>query len=367
MMMRRFTGLAGLTILAMVSGLLLTPQRASSMSFTWSGAVSIQWTDPCNWQPKNACTDTRYPGSDGRLDDIADIENPTSGFTEAAPPASVTLSGLTVGDGITLDAGAIDVRNGVLELDVAPGSLGQNATVSGQGRLLVTNGASLALSGPFEGTPDATLELSTKGTGGSLSGQGRMDGGGTLDWTGGSLSAALGIPQNSHLRIEGSPSKLLTGTLAISGTAAFSDTGQLLFGFNPPGIITNTGTFTAYLGTHFQGLSCCNNPPRFENQGALAVERLAGQATASATTMEGVALHNVAARMWLPAPWDCASPRTVWPRMPGSAAQGGAGSLKGGGYPGLDGGSHHCCPDHPAGQPPAGRGGAFENPGRHFD
>jgi hypothetical protein len=413
MKMRRFAAAAGLTILAMVGGLFLTPQRAKAMSFTWSGAVSIQWADPCNWQPKNACGDTKYPGSDGRLDDIADIESQVGGFTEVAPPGSVTLSGLTVGDGITLDAGAImvtgsfvwtggniksqldlgpasasqisgsalkllsgtlnnagdaqlsgtghlrfgysppavltnsgtftlihdamiddlaccvhpasivnsgtlaadhallsstdkatiygvsvdnqgtiDVRSGVLELDVAPGSMAANAIVSGQGRLLVTDSASLALSGPFEVTPDATLELSTAGVGGSLSGRGRMDGGGTLDWTGGSLNAALGIPQGSHLRIEGSPSKLLAGTLAISGTAVFSDSGTLLFGFNPAGVITNTGTFTAYLGTHFQDLDCCNNPPRFENQGVLVVDRLAGQAAADTANMEGVALHN---------------------------------------------------------------------------
>jgi hypothetical protein len=414
MKMRRFAAVAGFAILAMVSGLVLTPQRASAMSFTWSGAVSIQWTDPCNWQPKNACTDTKYPGSNGRLDDIADIEAPLSGFTEVAPPASVTLSGLTVGDGITLDAGditvtgsfiwtggnvksqldlgpasssqisgnalkllsgtlnnagdaqlsgmghlrfgysppavltnsgtftlihdatiddlaccvqpasivnsgtlaadhsilsssdtatiygvslenqgTIDVRSGVLELDVAPGSMGTNATITGQGRLLVTDSAGLALSGPFEVTPDATLEVSTKGVGGSLSGRGRMDGGGTLDWTGGTLDAALGIPQGSRLRIEGTPSKTLAGTLAISGTAVLSDTGSLLFGFNPAGVITNTGTFTAYLGTHFQDLACCNNPPRFENQGTLVIDRFAGQAAATKTNMEGVALHNV--------------------------------------------------------------------------
>jgi hypothetical protein len=412
-MMRRFAAAAGLTILAMLGGLMLTPQRASAMSFTWSGAVSTQWTDPCNWQPKNACTSTEYPGKGERLDDIADIEAPMIGFPEVAPPASVTLSGLTVGDGITLDAGnitvtgsfiwtggniksqlnlgpasasqisgsttkllsgtlnnggdaqlsgtghlrfgdsppavlnnsgtftlihdatiddlaccvnpasilnsgtlvadhsplsstdtatiygvsvdnqgTIDVHSGVLELDVAPGSIGTNATITGQGRLRVTDSAGLALSGPFEVTPDATLELSTKGAGGSLSGRGRMDGGGTLDWTGGSLSAALGIAQDSRLRIEGTPSKLLAGTLAISGTAVFSDTGYLLFGFSPAAVLTNTGTFTAYLGTHFHGLSCCNNPPRFDNQGTLTVDRLPGQAITGTVNMASVALHN---------------------------------------------------------------------------
>jgi hypothetical protein len=412
-MMRRFAGMAGLTILAMFGGLAPIQQRASAMSFTWSGAVSTQWTDPCNWQPKNACTDTKYPGSDGRLDDIADIEAPLIGFPEVAPPGSVTLSGLTVGDGITLDSGdvtvtgsfvwtggnikaqlnlgpasvsqlsgsatkflsgtlnnagdaelsgsghlrfgdnppttlnnsgtftliddatvdaldccnqpasllnsgtlaadhsllsssdtatiygvlvdnqgTIDVRKGVLELDVAPDSMGQNATISGQGRLRVTDSANLALSGPFEVTPDATLELTSNGVGGSLSGQGRMDGGGSLDWTGGTLSAALGVPQDGRLRIEGASSKLLDGTLAISGTAVFSDTGNLLFGFGPAGVVTNTGTFTAYLGTHFLGMSCCNNPPRFDNQGVLAVDRLPGQAITGTVSMASLALHN---------------------------------------------------------------------------
>ncbi len=411
--MRRFAAMAGLTILAMLSGLMFTPQRASAMSFTWSGAVSTQWTEPCNWQPKNACASTEYPGKGGRLDDIADIENPISGFMEVAPPGSVTLSGLTVGDEITVDTGditvtasfvwtggnikaqidlgpasasqisgsatkllsgtlnnagdgqlsgtghlqfgygppavlnnsgtftlihdatmealqccnqpaslvnsgtlaadhsllsftdtatidgvsvdnqgTIDVRSGVLELDVAPGSMGASATVTGQGRLRVSDSAGLALSGPFEVTPDATLELSSNGAGGSLSGQGRMDGGGTLDWTGGSLSAALAIPQDGRLRIEGASSKSLVGTLAISGTAVFSDTGSLLIGFNPSGVITNTGTFTAYLGTHFQGLSCCNQPPRFENQGTFVVDRLPGQAITGTVGMASVALHN---------------------------------------------------------------------------
>jgi hypothetical protein len=87
-------------------------------------------------------------------------------------------------------------------------------------------------------------------------------------------------------------SKTLAGTLINAGTAVFSDTGHLLFGFNPPGVITNTGTFTAYLGTKFQGLSCCVNPPRFENQGTLAVDRLPGQPITATVAVEAAALHN---------------------------------------------------------------------------
>jgi hypothetical protein len=67
-------------------------------SFSWTGAVSSDWSDPCNWQPKDMCQEGEpYPGEKSDLD-IVDIPNrlPDTSVDRVLISGEITVGGLTL-------------------------------------------------------------------------------------------------------------------------------------------------------------------------------------------------------------------------------------------------------------------------------
>lgn len=78
--------------------LLQGPAHAGE-SFTWTGeGGNKSWTNPCNWYEEGACQE-KYPGSDGRTDDTATIDEVPGGPSEVTLGENITPASLTLDEG----------------------------------------------------------------------------------------------------------------------------------------------------------------------------------------------------------------------------------------------------------------------------
>jgi hypothetical protein len=185
-------------------------------------------------------------------------------------PGTVTVSNLLFRSG-----GDIHIERGTLEFRRGPEVLGADVNVTGGGTMRVTDLANMALTGPVNLDPKATLELgscSDQCGMGKLVGAGTLQGGGRFNWIGGVIGASgdLTIAKGSRMTIAGTANKELQGRITNEGDARFVSDPAPKPASGPLAFIgaakfRNAGTFTAGDRSVFQGTICCVDPARFIN------------------------------------------------------------------------------------------------------
>jgi hypothetical protein len=106
--------------------------------FTWTGeGDGVTWTDPCNWVPKDACSDdSKYPGQDPDKDDSASLPGDRKPATIVVTE-DIKLKNLSITPGTYLQGvKTLLVKN---SLSWSGGVIGCNIRVVPSGRLTVDN------------------------------------------------------------------------------------------------------------------------------------------------------------------------------------------------------------------------------------
>jgi hypothetical protein len=97
-MQRKTLRLIITALLVALSALSVANDASAQRSFSWTGAVSSEWSDPCNWQPKDMCQEGEpYPGEKSDLD-IVDIPDrlPDTSVDRVLISGEITVAGLTL-------------------------------------------------------------------------------------------------------------------------------------------------------------------------------------------------------------------------------------------------------------------------------
>jgi hypothetical protein len=229
-------------------------------------------------------------------------------------PAKIVNDGtLSVSSGdLTVNAVELD-QNGTLAAssggrlvtDGGPVKAGAGASYSGSGGWLMRNG----VAGVFTGTQTVGsgfhLELGglTVNSGAQLGGTATFTGGGTFDWTGGTIEGNFTIAHGFTVHASGAHTdngkRVLSGQDGLSGSVAatFTNHGTMTFD-QGAGVLTmaaaklvnaSDGTLSLAPGTQFTTLSCCLNPSAVVNHGTLTVPT---GTSSSAALLDGVAYQS---------------------------------------------------------------------------
>lgn len=216
----------------------------------------------------------------------------------------VTSGGDLLLHGIAVDEhGAINAAAGSrLVSDLGPATASSGASYTGGGSWMLYDGSTLKLDGTQTLQPGFRLQVGTMGADGSvrIGGTATLTGGGKLDWQGGTIEGNLTIAHGTTLSAVGAHTgnggRFLSGTDGLSGgvasqvtnhgSMAISGGAGLTTGYAAQLVNASDGVLAMDPGTVIGTISCCVNPSRVVNSGALTVPT---GSSAAAVQLSGVA------------------------------------------------------------------------------
>ncbi|MDB6110937.1 MAG: hypothetical protein JWR69_2687 [Pedosphaera sp.] len=228
-------------------------------------------------------------------------------FTKTNSPGTTAFNAANGGVAFN-NTGSVSVQSGALTLGGGGASANDSFTAAA-GSLIdftagafVFNGNQALLGGGTNRVNGATLTFNnatnTMGgaitfeiAAGSIAGTNTFSGAGTVNWSSGTISAALSLQSNIAVNISGAYPKTLAagGTIAVAGNTLWTGGGDINVGYASAFI--NNGTFNVQSGSQFYNYTAGLPVPVFVNNGRLLKSTIAATTTFHGAS-GGVAFNN---------------------------------------------------------------------------
>lgn len=160
------------------------------------------------------------------------------------------------GAGLT-HSGTFQLAGGTLALQGATHRFNDGCRFTGTGTVQGSGTLTLVLENHLVLAPGVSL----RHTAGTMSGPCAIEGGGTVNWTGGTFSGNLDVRPDCPVVISGTATKTLSGSLTMRGASTWSDGGTL----QATGSLVNEGTLTLQTSAQIGGSNT------FTNKGTIAL------------------------------------------------------------------------------------------------
>jgi hypothetical protein len=213
---------------------------------TWRGGGAVQLSGPLTnegtltIQASTQCTGASTLNNKGTIA-LADSVN-------------LTMAGA----GLT-QSGTLRLAGGTLALQSGTHHLIDGCQLAGTGTVQLRDPATLSLDSHLPLASGVTFQV----TGGTLSGVCAIEGGGTVGWSGGTISSTgLEVLADCPVVISGTATKTITGTLLLRGTTTWTDGGTITVA---SGGLVNEGNLTV------QASAQCSGAGGFTNKGSLTL------------------------------------------------------------------------------------------------